>query len=135
MKLSVYLAKDKSRLQRAQRETKAPVAEMKGVPARVTTFTPATRSHGAEALVVLDRGRILSVVASAGEMRVYLSPRSRFRAIEPDPSPSAEPRCEACERGEKTITPPHSSIVGSLPVHTPSGMLCAKFLPGTQEAS
>lgn len=37
--------------------------------------------------------------------------------------------CDACDRGERTITPPHSSVVGSRPVHAPSGALCAIGLP------
>jgi len=44
--------------------------------------------------------------------------------------------CEACDRGEKTITPPFSSILGpGLPVHHPSGMLCSKFLPKLPDAA
>lgn len=34
--------------------------------------------------------------------------------------------CAACERGEETIVPPNSSIVGSMPVHRPSGNVCQK---------
>ena len=33
-----------------------------------------------------------------------------------------------CERGEKTTTPPHSSIVGASPVHYPSGNVCMKHM-------
>lgn len=36
--------------------------------------------------------------------------------------------CPACDRGERTITPPHSSIVGSAPVHMPSGQICLKWV-------
>jgi hypothetical protein len=36
--------------------------------------------------------------------------------------------CPACERGEQTVTPPHSSVVGSMPVHQPSGNVCVKFI-------
>jgi hypothetical protein len=36
--------------------------------------------------------------------------------------------CPACERGERTVTPPHSSVVGSMPVHQPSGNVCVKWL-------
>lgn len=99
MKISVYLAKDKSRLPGA-RDAKAPMAEVKGVPARVTTYAGAERSHGAEAVVILDRGRILSVVARAGEMKLYLSARAQFRVIEPEP-PTERPLdvCAPCFDG------------------------------------
>ena len=40
------------------------------------------------------------------------------------PQPDVPILCPACERGEKTITPPHISIVGSMPVHFPSGSIC-----------
>lgn len=40
--------------------------------------------------------------------------------------------CPACDRGEKTTTPPHSSIVGSSPVHYPSGHVCMKHIPQAQ---
>lgn len=36
--------------------------------------------------------------------------------------------CPACTRGEKTVTPPHSSTVGSMPVHQPSGNVCQKYI-------
>lgn len=42
---------------------------------------------------------------------------------------SDERICPACDRGEKTTTPPHSSIVGSTPVHYPSGNVCMKHIP------
>jgi hypothetical protein len=32
--------------------------------------------------------------------------------------------CEDCDKGERTITPPRSSIVGTMPVHYPSGHIC-----------
>jgi len=47
-------------------------------------------------------------------------------------TPQQERKCEACERGEKTVTPPHSSIVGSSLVHYPSGNVCMKFVPQYQ---
>lgn len=37
-----------------------------------------------------------------------------------------EASCPACERGEGVITPPHSKIVGTGPVHHPSGNICVK---------
>jgi hypothetical protein len=98
MKLSVFLAKDKSRLP-GSRDTKAPLAELKGVPVRATTYARAKRSHGAEAVLVVDRGRIVSVVASAGEMKLYLSPRSRFRLIEPDLPPQQANSSEVSKAG------------------------------------
>lgn len=36
--------------------------------------------------------------------------------------------CPACDRGEKTTTPPVSSTVGSMPVHSPSGQVCQKYI-------
>ena len=83
MKISIFLAKDKSKTV-APVDSKTPVAEMKGVPVRVTDYQAATRSHGAEAVAIILGGRIRSVVASAGEMKLYLSPRAKFRLIEPD---------------------------------------------------
>lgn len=82
MMICAYLAKDKSRKPAAN--SKEPVAEMKGVPVRVTTFAGAQRSHGAEAVLVLTRGQIRSVVATAGTLSLYLSPRAQFRLLEPD---------------------------------------------------
>jgi hypothetical protein len=32
--------------------------------------------------------------------------------------------CEDCDKGERTITPPRSSIVGTMPVYYPSGHIC-----------
>ncbi len=46
--------------------------------------------------------------------------------------PYPERTCVACERGEKTTIPPHSSIVGSNPVHYPSGNVCMKYIPEHQ---
>lgn len=37
--------------------------------------------------------------------------------------------CPACDRNEKTMTPPYSDIVGSMPVHYPSGNVCMKHIP------
>jgi len=48
-----------------------------------------------------------------------------MNAIETSPNDN---ECPACARGEKTVTPPHSSIVGSAPVHRPSGNVCMKYL-------
>jgi hypothetical protein len=90
VKLLVLRGKDKSRTIDPARDLRTPVAEMKGLPVRVTTFRSAERSHGAEAVLVLERGRILSVVASAGEMKLYLSPRAEFRCIAPDDPPKGE---------------------------------------------
>ena len=42
-------------------------------------------------------------------------------------------KCEACERGEDTITPPATGILRNvLPVHVESGMICAKYIPQGQ---
>lgn len=105
MKILILRGKDKSKTATAQ-NPKAPLTEMKGVPVRVTTFRSAERSHGAEAVVILERGRILSVVASAGEMKLYLSPRALFRCIEPDApkvvSGTGGYRCAACLAGKHT---------------------------------
>lgn len=38
--------------------------------------------------------------------------------------------CPACERGEQANVPPANSIFPNpLPVHNPSGNICAKFIP------
>jgi hypothetical protein len=88
MKISIFLAKDKSKTV-ARADSKTPVAEMKGVPVRVTSYQGATRTHGTEAAVIITPQSFRSVVASAGEMKLYLSPRAKFRVIEPDaPEPS-----------------------------------------------
>lgn len=83
MKITIWRGKDKSKASGVAHKT--PVMEMKGVPVRVTTFPQATRSSGAEAVVIITGGQIRSVVARAGEMDLYLSPRAEFRCIEPDP--------------------------------------------------
>ncbi len=102
MKISILRGKDKSKA--ASGDHKVPLTEMKGVPVRVTDFQAATRSHGAEAVVILTRGRIRSFVASAGELKLYLSPRAEFRCLEPDPPEerlAEEPLtlCAACRDG------------------------------------
>jgi hypothetical protein len=102
MKLSIFMAKDRSKTA-SPVDSKTPVVEMKGVPARVTSFRGATRTHGREALAIILCGRIRSVVASAGEMKLYLSPRAKFRLIEPDPPKAADEMliiCPACEIGK-----------------------------------
>lgn len=46
------------------------------------------------------------------------------------------PSCPACERGEKTITPPHSGVVGTAPIHFPNGNVCTRTAnpqPGKEE--
>jgi hypothetical protein len=100
MNIRVWLARDKSKspipvIEGVKHPSKVPAAEMKGVPVRVTTFPGATRTTGAEALVILRRGRVRSVVARAGEMDLYLSPRAEFRCIEPD-APKHEPTEAIC---------------------------------------
>jgi hypothetical protein len=103
MKLIVVRGKDKSKT--ASPDTsKSPVTEIKGLPVRVTTYDGATRSHGAEAVVVLKANRIRSIVVTAGEVKLYLSPRAQFRVIEPEvpeERPAGEPLtlCAACRDG------------------------------------
>jgi hypothetical protein len=46
----------------------------------------------------------------------------------PEEAPFPHHDCPACERGERTVTPPHSSVVGSMPVHQPSGNVCVKWI-------
>lgn len=44
-----------------------------------------------------------------------------------------EQPCPACDRKERKITPPHSSVVGSHAVHSPSGAVCTRSnLPGVR---
>lgn len=44
--------------------------------------------------------------------------------------PIQDRECPACDRGEGTVTPPYSSILGpGMPVHHPSGNVCAKHMP------
>jgi hypothetical protein len=112
MKIRVWHSKDKSKASR--NDTSRLVAtEMKGVPVRVTTYPQATRTSGAEAVLILTRGSIRSVVARAGELNLYLSARAEFRVIEPDPpepgktyppeallpDPEALTLCAACRDG------------------------------------
>lgn len=52
-----------------------------GMPARVTSFQRAEITSSSEALVVITRGRVRSVVARPGEMTVYLSPRAEYRVV------------------------------------------------------
>lgn len=61
---------------------------------------------------------------------VHASARDNIRGMEArhiEP-PYPDRICQACDRGEMTIRPPHSSIVGSKPVHAPSGNVCAKWI-------
>lgn len=41
--------------------------------------------------------------------------------------PYPENRCPNCERGERVIVPPYSSIVGQMGVH-PQGNVCRKWM-------
>lgn len=61
-------------------------------------------------------------------LRKYLSPVGTGTGG-PGMDESAEQKCAACDRGEKATTPPRSSIVGSTPVHYPSGNVCLKHIP------
>jgi hypothetical protein len=45
------------------------------------------------------------------------------------PQPFPDNVCPACERGERSLTPPPTSIFPKpVPVHNPSGNVCAKFI-------
>jgi len=85
--MRVWRGKDKGKS--VPIDSKTPATEIKGVPVRITTFPQANRTSGAEGVVILTRGSIRSIVARAGEMDLYLSPRAEFRVIEPEPP--AEP--------------------------------------------
>jgi hypothetical protein len=82
MKMRVWMASDRSKARKASRSASV---EVKGLPVRVTTYPQATRTSSAEAVVIVTRGSIRSVVARAGELDLYLSARAEFTVIEPDP--------------------------------------------------
>lgn len=67
-----------------------PMRTVAGLPVRITSFQRATPSHKSEALVVLTRGTMRSVVARPGEMTLYLSPRAEYRMFEPEFELAAE---------------------------------------------
>ena len=93
MKISVFMARDKSKASAGA--SKAPVAEAKGVPARVTTYGGAARSHASEALLVVTRGSVRSFTATAGELKVYLSARAEFSLVGIDPEAQDKAAAEA----------------------------------------
>lgn len=100
MKIRVWRGKDRSKTAPVDRKT--PMTEVQGLPVRVTTYQAATRSHGAEAVVIVSRGQIRSVVVWGGEMDLYLSARAEFRCILPDPpkaEKTVEVHCSACVAG------------------------------------
>lgn len=65
----------------------------------------------------------------------YLKDGQRCRAakefhpekLEPKP-PYPDHDCPACNRNERVTEPPTSSVVGSAPVHRPSGQVCLKYI-------
>lgn len=74
-----------------------------------------------------ERGEIPNLIMFAdtgGEKPETYAYLQRFEASENHHITSR--LCPACDRGEKTTTPPRSSIVGSGPVHMPSGNICTR---------
>jgi hypothetical protein len=70
-----------------------------------------------------------SIAARNGTRRKMMNNNARVEeSAAPPKPPYPEHDCPACVRGEGTITPGWSSIVGSMPVHAPSGNICSKYI-------
>lgn len=77
--------------------SKEPIAEAAGLPIRVTTFSQAKQSSKSEVVVILEGGKMRSIVYRAGEVDIYLSPRARFRMLVPTPAEPADEGWESTE--------------------------------------